>query len=877
MSHPQLPSAPLRAFSYTQAGGASSCGVRPNAVFKCPDGYAGSYPEKLPPIGGYADFKNASGNPFSNKIVLMDEVHNLVRPSGEILRNEKRMLMLMRLRQLLRTAENSVIIGLSGTPLCDVPAEALALQNLIKGRHQQQLNDEGFISYCAQCHAAQHEAMPLSPYTSSNSSVVLLGAHPLSCAADARCTDMETPRSVFPRIHPAGLPSALPAACLRHVPLRNLPFDTVERRRRGAAGNRREYEAKLADEVRKLVDFDEEKVDLPDGGGVRSLDAIKLGSLSRLCAVAQTFSYAGREDVSRVLHGAPGKLLKREVAEVSYGSTEQVQRARGYASKLLRIVEDVAAGPPLKTLVIVHRYAGYKLLLRMLGKRLGGEVVRGFPAARTAAEKRDVAIASLLGSGHDESRGKGSCTCALCAFNRGDGGARVMVADAKECGEGVSFLGVRRLLLADVPSTAEDLMQRVGRAVRFMGHAMLPAEERNVEVRMYVSTLKAGPTAEEVLVERLRAGLGGYMPELRLLKAKAVDASMWEEEDEDEETDAELDPASGAAVEETPLSESDDELAAPTELEEPSTADRPKPKPRARARKTPAKTPKATPHPEADAAPQIELEAPADVSGDNLSADPSICPPERPRPVVTRSPGGKSDAASSPQDKENAVQKPRRSPHVSPGLASSPGLLTSSPRVDILPLNDQPTPPMCSVEPDDEQSVEPTAKPDKPSSRSGAAVSKTPRRTPVRAARPTFVKYARDAARSEDEDSGSDMDGFIVDGNEESEAESSGSSSDEWQASGESDEEESADEESSWRSGEESGSEVSPNPVSSDRASAEATLDAHEAMSKMSLNEGAAPLKTMKEKSEDSDDDILMDDEEDVAPVRSRLVKHGDA
>ena len=51
-------------------------------------------------------------------------VHNLVRPSADILRNEKRMLMLQRLRQLLRTAENSVIIGLTGTPLSDVPAEA---------------------------------------------------------------------------------------------------------------------------------------------------------------------------------------------------------------------------------------------------------------------------------------------------------------------------------------------------------------------------------------------------------------------------------------------------------------------------------------------------------------------------------------------------------------------------------------------------------------------------------------------------------------------------------------------------------------------------------------------------------------------------------
>ena len=74
IAHPEMPSAPLRAFSYTMAGGASSCGQRPNAVFKCPDGYAGSYPERLPPQGGYHDFRNPACNPFSNKIVLMDEV-----------------------------------------------------------------------------------------------------------------------------------------------------------------------------------------------------------------------------------------------------------------------------------------------------------------------------------------------------------------------------------------------------------------------------------------------------------------------------------------------------------------------------------------------------------------------------------------------------------------------------------------------------------------------------------------------------------------------------------------------------------------------------------------------------------------------------------
>ena len=44
------------------------------AVFKCPDGYAGSYPERVERQGGYEDF-TCGHNPFSNKIVLLDEVH----------------------------------------------------------------------------------------------------------------------------------------------------------------------------------------------------------------------------------------------------------------------------------------------------------------------------------------------------------------------------------------------------------------------------------------------------------------------------------------------------------------------------------------------------------------------------------------------------------------------------------------------------------------------------------------------------------------------------------------------------------------------------------------------------------------------------------
>ena len=64
------PSAPLRAFSYTQAGGQQSCGTRSaiNAVFKCPDGYAGGWnfgPGEKQETDGYGEDEfEWDGNPL---------------------------------------------------------------------------------------------------------------------------------------------------------------------------------------------------------------------------------------------------------------------------------------------------------------------------------------------------------------------------------------------------------------------------------------------------------------------------------------------------------------------------------------------------------------------------------------------------------------------------------------------------------------------------------------------------------------------------------------------------------------------------------------------------------------------------------------------
>ena len=72
-----------------------------------------------------------------------------------------------------------------------------------------------------------------------------------------------------------------------------------------------------------------------------------------------------------------------------------------------------------------------------------------------------------------------------------------MVADAKFCSEGVSFLAVRQLSLVDMPETASDFLQRVGRAVRFNCHAGLPPKQSSVRLRLYCATLPAEIVEEE--------------------------------------------------------------------------------------------------------------------------------------------------------------------------------------------------------------------------------------------------------------------------------------------------------------------------------------------------------------------------------------------
>mmetsp|Transcript_110631 Transcript_110631/g.246870 ORF Transcript_110631/g.246870 Transcript_110631/m.246870 type:complete len:812 (-) Transcript_110631:72-2507(-) len=118
-----LPGAPLRALRYTSAGGQHTVvknGLPVSALLK-------------------VAFDHMGQNVYSNKIVIMDEVHNLVRTQTQFSDQ------LARLRELLYGATGMVLAGFTGTPILNEPQEGQQLLAIIKGRQAPKC-DEGFLS-----------------------------------------------------------------------------------------------------------------------------------------------------------------------------------------------------------------------------------------------------------------------------------------------------------------------------------------------------------------------------------------------------------------------------------------------------------------------------------------------------------------------------------------------------------------------------------------------------------------------------------------------------------------------------------------------------------------------------------------------------------
>mmetsp|Transcript_60600 Transcript_60600/g.107585 ORF Transcript_60600/g.107585 Transcript_60600/m.107585 type:complete len:1815 (-) Transcript_60600:188-5632(-) len=339
-----MPRAPLRALGYTSAGGAFS-----NIV-------SGRPQSSLMKIG----YVQGSDNVYTNKVVLMDEVHNLLMTQTQYGAQ------LAHLRELLYGANNLVLAGFTGTPILNNPKEGQTLLQIIKGFKAPKGN-EGFLS-----------SFPMRP------------------------------QPLFPVSLPLGIPDGvlteqLKTQLIKEVEIHGETLKIYEWKRRSG------YEGR------------------------------------RLRAYCNCSTYHGSFHEGR--SGTKIRVLSFP---------------EDCCPKLLAIALEVASKPE-KAVIMTSRMSGYIVMLELMK----------FIAMR---HETPFWVATM-----DE----------LAEFNhvsniRGEV-YRVLVADAAQCSEGISFLAVRRTFISDVPASPSHFLQQCGRAIRMYGHRGLPQEEQTVITQLYVA------------------------------------------------------------------------------------------------------------------------------------------------------------------------------------------------------------------------------------------------------------------------------------------------------------------------------------------------------------------------------------------------------
>ena len=93
--------------------------------------YNGMRKEHLKTLKKDLGEKEFDNNPFSNKVIIIDEAHNFI--SRIVNKLSKKSSLSYKLYELLKSAENSKIVFLTGTPIINYPNEIAVLFNILRG------------------------------------------------------------------------------------------------------------------------------------------------------------------------------------------------------------------------------------------------------------------------------------------------------------------------------------------------------------------------------------------------------------------------------------------------------------------------------------------------------------------------------------------------------------------------------------------------------------------------------------------------------------------------------------------------------------------------------------------------------------------------
>lgn len=433
---PEDPGGPVRAFSYTILGGRQVHGNPPSlALFR--NGFNGR-------------------NSFDQKVMIMDEFHNLVAPSAEIAKNALRSSMLKNTRAKIQSARGSVIVGLTATIVSTKQEDGFELLDLVKG--------DDFIAKHGKTDrnimATVHANYMLDGTTVSkpkNASFYLPRELP-----DQLQAFMKTNFNVFkqrPQIAKIPIPPDCEGFIFSFNYLDTNIYPTVTPGPPDVVWPETHLVPLVGTNLKQYMTKHRKMKH-----GFSKLENDKnLYDLYRLMNYCMTTQYAGTS------HAQSTKFYQGMLKD-----------PLNWATKATMIMNTVNK-QPVKTLIIMHKQSGMKtfrdVLFRIYGKNNWITLMENPNTKEGRAEKR-----------------------LLLAFNAIDNrnGEKYPVAliNAKFYSESVSFYNVRRVIFADVPRSYSDYLQRAGRVLRMCQFQGIPLEQQKVHMEMFLSTV---PSRKELL------------------------------------------------------------------------------------------------------------------------------------------------------------------------------------------------------------------------------------------------------------------------------------------------------------------------------------------------------------------------------------------
>ena len=148
-----FPWAPLRALSFTQAGSEAYSSANPKsgslkAITKLPKFNKDGSKRDFVQMGVGAPGDPAETNIFGcSSVMILDEVHVLVKPSQVDYTTEQIKYSFPKLIKRLRQAQNSVVVAFTATPITSEQSEGEELMKMVKGNENIDMDTYGFVSY----------------------------------------------------------------------------------------------------------------------------------------------------------------------------------------------------------------------------------------------------------------------------------------------------------------------------------------------------------------------------------------------------------------------------------------------------------------------------------------------------------------------------------------------------------------------------------------------------------------------------------------------------------------------------------------------------------------------------------------------------------